>query len=433
MEPNSHNRLRLAAVGLGARSSIYLGHAADMPDKYEVVAGADPDPDKCRYVAGLSKNPKFRTFPDDRAILAEPKLADVMIIGTQDRQHREHAITAMEKGYDLLLEKPIATNMEDVLAVESAALRLSRKVMVCHVLRFSPMYAKVKTILDSGRIGRILSINALEGVGAFHHAHSYVRGKWSVTAKSSPMIVAKSCHDLDLLHWLTGEDYRAVSSFGSRDYFRVENAPEGAPARCHEGCPVNGSCAYDAEHYATGQAKFIREVNPLLDTPEAIRSWVRPSPWGRCVYRCDNDTVDHQVVNLLFESNITATFTMTAFARGRGIEVFGSKGTIRAGAFCKANTGDDIVVTALDANEGEDISLETYTGGYEGHGDADLGLMQELYDEMHQPGPEQMRTSIQNSVLSHVMGFAAEESRKTGQTVRLDEFRKRFDSATVQC
>jgi len=167
--------------------------------------------------------------------------------------------------------------------------------------------------------------------------------------------------------------------------------------------------------------------------PGALLDALREGPYGRCVYRCDNDTVDHQVVNLLFESNITATFTMTAFARGRGIEVFGSKGSIRAGAFCKANTGDDIIVTGLDANEGEGIRLESYAGGYEGHGDADLGLMEELYDEMRQPGPEQMRPSIQNSVVSHVMGFAAEESRQTGQNVRIDAFRKRFDVVAGQC
>lgn len=418
--------LRLAAIGLGGRGRTYLGLAAARPDRYKVVAGADPDSALVQSMAEVSGNPHFRGFRDDRAILAEPKLADVMIISTQDAQHREHAIAAMERGYDILLEKPIATTMEDVLAVESAAQRLNRKVLVCHVLRYAPLYVKIKEILDSGRIGRLISMHALEGVGAFHHAHSYVRGNWADTAQSSPMILAKSCHDLDILYWLAGQPCRTVSSFGGLDYFNVKNAPEGAPERCHQGCPINQVCPYDSAHYADTQKRFLN-VNAALERPgtdpKTILDWVGQSPWGRCVYRCDNDAVDHQVVNMEFEEGITASLTMTAFARGRSIELYGTAGVIRAGAFCKSNLGADIMVSDLDSFEGERISVQTVEGGYESHGGADTGIVEALYREMEHSDPAGMSTSIHGSVMSHMMAFAAEAARVEGRVRSISDFR----------
>lgn len=419
--------LRLAAIGLGPRSAGYLRLAQGLPDRYQIIAGADPKESARSHMMESLVDTDFRVFDNDEALLAQPKLADVMVIGTQDAQHRDHAIAAMEKGYDLLLEKPIATTLADVLAVNEAATRLGRRVLVCHVMRYTALYSTIKKLVDQGRIGEIISLNAVEGVGAFHQAHSYVRGHWRRVEDSSPMIIAKSCHDLDLIHWMIDSPAVAVSSFGGLEVFTPKHAPEGAPLYCRDGCPLNGKCAYDAHLYA--EPAFHEKwmyINPALHkrgTPrQQILDWVLNSPWGRCVYHCDNTAVDHQVANFEFQNGVTATFTMTAFARGRTMEIFGTEGVIRAGAFFKQATGSEILVQNLDASEVEHIKVESKTGGYDSHGGGDEGLIDALYEEMNKPSPAEMTASIQTSVMSHIMGFAAEEARLTGRVVQIEDF-----------
>ena len=414
--------LTLAAIGCGARTRTYIGLAGRQPGRYLPVAAADPRPERLKQTAQLSNNPAFRTFKDADAILAEGKLADVMIIGTQDAWHRKHAIAAMETGYDLLLEKPIATTLEDTLTVEATARRLGRRVLVCHVLRYTPLYRQIKTILESGALGEIVSINATEGVGAFHQAHSFVRGHWAVTRQSSPMILAKSCHDLDILRWLAGQPCEQVSSAGGLTHFRAANAPEGAPERCLDGCPVEDSCPYYARHYV-GKEKFWLEH--ICDLPkkasdEERLAWIHSSPWGRCVYRCDNDAVDHQVVQLQFAGGLTASFTMTAFESGRHIEIYGTKGKLRAGPYIREGYGEgDIVVRYLDGREDDVYDSQPEEGGYASHGGGDAGIMHALYDEMQKGDPAEMTSSLEVSVESHRIAFAAEEARKRRQVVLL--------------
>ncbi len=419
--------LRLAAIGLGPRSYGYLSMAATNPDHYTVVAGADYQPELVRRMAAASGIPDFRGFSSDVEILAEPQLADVMVIGTQDAQHRDHAIAAMERGYDLLLEKPIASTLEDVLAVEAVATRLGRRVLVCHVLRYTTLYSKIKELVISGRIGKVISLNATEGVGAFHQAHSYVRGHWSRTEEASPMIIAKSCHDLDLIQWIIDQPCLSVSSHGSLEYFTERHAPEDAPLRCTDGCPKNGICFYDAHHYATTQRKWLYVKPELMaeDTPpERILDWIKTSPWSRCVYRCDNTAVDHQVVSMQFGGNVTATFTMTAFTEGRGMEIYGTKGVIRAGELYRQLTGADILVQELDSADIERVEIQSLTGGYDSHGGGDQGLVEAIYHEMRKPSATEMNSSIQTSVASHIIGFAAEESRLSGQSIEIEAFRR---------
>lgn len=423
-------KLRLAGIGCGGRTIMYFRLAAQMPEMYQVIAAADPRRNRVERARDVSRNPDFRMFEDDAAILAEPKMADVMVIGTQDPYHVQPARAAMEKGYDLLLEKPIATNLPAVLELEREALRLGRRVMVCHVLRYAPFYKKVKEIIDSGRLGEIISINATEGVGAWHQGHSFVRGHWSVTERSNPMIIAKSCHDTDIIHWLIGRHCKSVSSYGALTYFNESNKPEGAPPRCTDGCPVASTCLYNSMLYATTHRGWLQHVfdeeaaNPGKVPLERIREWLSQSDWGRCVYQCDNTAVDHQTLNMIFEGDATATFTMTAFESGRHLEVFGTKARLRGGDFVKHCGGAEVFVMSHEGGGMERFNISTRVGGYSGHGGGDPGLMLALYDEMVRKSPDEMLTSISESVESHVMGFAAEESRMTGRTVDLDEFRK---------
>jgi len=331
-------KLRLAGIGCGGRTRTYLGLATKYPHRFEVVAAADPNPRRLEMVRELSGNPAFRGFADDKALLAQERLADILVIGTQDSYHVEPCLAAMEKGYDILLEKPISPQPQEVVRLEETARRLGRRVMVCHVLRYTPFYEKVKALVASGHIGEVASIHASEGVGAWHQAHSFVRGHWAVREKSSPMILAKSCHDLDILSWL----------------------------------------------------------------------------------------VDRQVLALDFEGGTTATFAMTAFDGGRNIEIMGTRGVLRGGHFVRRALGCDIVVYGLDSNGEERFYLPELKGGYDGHGGGDAGLVAQLYHEMAVVAPEHMKSSLARSVESHLIAFAAEESRMQGSAVSLAEYRQKL-------
>lgn len=375
----------------------------------------------------ITGDPSMLTFPGANELLAQGKLADVMMIGTQDAFHAEPCIKAMELGYDVLLEKPIATNFEEVLRIEHVARRMGRRVLICHVLRYTPFYGKIKSLLESGAIGEVTSINAIEGVGPFHQAHSYVRGHWSVTGKSSPMIIAKSCHDMDIISWLVDSKCEQVASFGSRSYFNSAHAPSGAPPRCTDGCPVAAECPYDAHRYLRDERKWLNMVfKGGAEAPdEAVLEWLRTSPWGRCVYHCDNDTVDRQTVNMSFANQVSATFTMTAFDVGRSLEVRGSRGILTAGSAVKRITDHDIAVTDHFSQENTYHAFGEDSGEYVGHAGGDQGLIEAIHDEWAKPDSATMRSSIQRSVESHAMGFAAEEARVTKQVVDLNEFIER--------
>ncbi|MEI6425113.1 MAG: Gfo/Idh/MocA family oxidoreductase, partial [Lentisphaerota bacterium] len=247
---------------------------------------------------------------------------------------------------------------------------------------------------------------------------------WAVTANATPMIVAKSCHDMDLISWLIGRKCKTVSSFGSLTHFTSANAPKGAPARCVKGCPVGQTCPYNAMHYLGRHRDWLQYVYDHSKTANdaEILGWLAESPWGRCVYHCDNTAVDRQVVAMEFDGNATATFTMTAFDQGRNIEICGTKAVLRGGEFTKQNLDCDIIVRNHGSGDTSKYSVNPDVGGYAGHGGGDPGLVMNLHEEMSKKDPAQMRSSITQSLQSHLMGYAAEESRLTGKMVYLNEF-----------
>lgn len=419
--------LTLAAIGCGGRVRTYTKNAAHFPDRYRVVAAADPNPARLRQMEALVAPNPLQTFASDRELFAAGKLADILMIGTQDAYHVKPCIEAMRLGYDVLLEKPIATNFAEVRQLELEAARLGRRVLICHVLRYTPYYTLVKSLLDQGAVGTIATINAVEGVAPFHQAHSFVRGHWGVVEKSSPMIIAKCCHDLDILSWLADAPCEQVSSFGSLSYFNAEHAPAGAPKRCTDGCPVAGQCFYDAHRYLTDQRHWLHWVHNRgpEESDENILEWLRTSPWGRCVYRCDNTAVDRQTVNLSFANKITATLTMTAFDAGRSLEVRGTEGVLLSGEAVKRLTGHDLVITRHRDGKPEYHDIPVLEGDYAGHGGGDYGLIDALDHEWRKPNSADMRSSLQRSVESHAMGFAADEARLNGTVISLPEFRQR--------
>lgn len=419
--------LRLACIGCGSRAQTYTALAARQPERFQVVAGADPVAERVDKVRRNSGREDFRGFADADALLAAGQIADVMLVATQDNDHYRHCRGALQAGYHVLLEKPISTRVEQVLEIERLARAADRRVMVCFVLRFAAFYRKVKEIVQSGVLGEIASIQASEGVMPWHQAHSFVRGHWSVVAKSSPMIISKCCHDTDIVHWLVGRRCLRVASFGSLEFFRPQRAPAGAPARCTDGCPVGDTCAFNALRYTTDmRAGWLPMVydRAAEATSDEIVAWLRTSPWGRCVYRCDNDAVDRQVLALEFEGGVTGTFTMTAFENGRHIEIYGTRGVLKGGETYRKHFGSHLI---FFPHEGEPVryTVQAEDGGYELHGGGDPGLVNALYDEMTRPPESPLAAGLDSTVHSHLIGFAAEEARLTGRTVNVDEFQQR--------
>ncbi|MDP4624800.1 MAG: Gfo/Idh/MocA family oxidoreductase [Akkermansiaceae bacterium] len=403
--------MKIAILGCGSRGRTYAKIASSLPDRYEITAAADLVSERTAIVAGLADEEKIAIFGSAEELFAAGKLADVLIIGTQDAHHFGHAMTALSLGYDLLLEKPAAESLERCEELDATARSLGRRIVPGFVLRYTPFYSAVKAVVDSGRLGRIMTLRATEGVEPFHQAHSYVRGHWSKTTESSPMIVAKCSHDTDLLCWLSDSVLQNVSSVGRRDWFRSENAPPGAPPRCSDGCPAASDCLYDAHRYLTDKRPWLRMVMDSAEEADDARvtDFIKTSPWGRCVYHCDNDTVDHQEVAVEMENGITATLTMTAFDCGRTIEIHGTLGSLRGGSqFQNAGTPE---LWFRDHRSGEIESIpvvEPDASGYAGHGGGDFGLINALDGLLE--GPQALAPGL-DGLAGHRLAFIAEKSR----------------------
>ena len=314
-------KLTAVVLGYGMRGSTYARYATDHPDEVEIVAIADPVENKRAYAKEKHNLPDDMLFTDWKDVAKLPKLADFAIIAMQDNMHYEPALACIEKGYNILLEKPMAPTARECREISEAAEKKGVKVIVCHVLRFTQFFCALKDLLDGGKIGEVMSIVHMENVGNTHQSHSFVRGNWRNSEESCPMILAKSCHDTDILQWLVGKKCRKVQSFGGLDHFNAAHRPEGAPDYCIQGCPHGETCFYNAVklYYDDKDNAWFRGVAANTATnpsDEAVKEAITHGPYGRCVYACDNDVVDHQIVNMEFEGGTTVTFSMNCFNKG---------------------------------------------------------------------------------------------------------------------
>ena len=391
-------------LGAGSRGSTYAEFAREYPDQLQIIAVAEPRADRRELLAQELNVPGENRFASWEELLAKPRLADCAFVCTLDDDHTAPAIRAMELGYDVLLEKPMSNNEDECRAIVDTARRTGRKLAVCHVLRYTPFFMTLKGLLDRGTVGEVTNIAHIENVGYWHQAHSFVRGNWRTVRETSPMILQKSCHDMDILLWLMGRNCTHVQSFGSLRHFTPENAPAGAPERCLDGCPHAEICPYYAPRLYLDMSRTGWPVDVITtDLSEAgRRRALEEGPYGRCVYHCDNDVVDRQVVNLLFEGGAVATFTMTAFSAdfSRQLKVFGTRGQIQA----DMGTGE-IVLHPFGA-EKQIVPVERAISG---HGGGDYGILRDFLQVLREGG--ESRTSAEISLQSHLICFAAEKSR----------------------
>lgn len=426
-------KMKVAVAGLGSRGKdTYIPVSRLFPEKMEITAIADIDPAKVEEVAREYRIPKERCFQSAEKLIAGDKLADVLFICTQDRQHVRQAIPALRKGYHLLLEKPISPDPDECREIVKVAQECERKVIVCHVLRYTPIYSKLKEVIDSGAAGDIVSVMSIENVGYWHQAHSFVRGNWRNSETTSPMILQKCCHDMDLLLWLTGKTCRSVTSYGDIYLFKEACAPKGAALRCMDGCKVKDGCPYDAEkiylkHHKIGAENGNKEwpldVLALHPSVESITEAIQTGPYGRCVYHCDNNVVDHQVVNMEMTDGSTISHTMCAFTAtgSRYAKFMGTKGEIIADM-----TANTITTTKFGMKESEVIDVTSLATDFSGHGGGDNRMVEEFLDMLIQgTEPTNRTTSVEKSVESHYCALAAEESRNNGgKVIMLDSYRK---------
>jgi predicted dehydrogenase len=464
--------LKAILFGAGARGAeSYAPYALAHPDQIQFVAVAEPRTTRRERFASQHAIPEERCFETWQRALESEIPAEVVINCTQDQMHAESSIPALQAGYDMLLEKPIAHSLGDAISIIHAAEQADRYLQICHVLRFTEFFKKIKSLLDENRLGQVITISHRENVASWHMAHSFVRGNWRNEALSSPMILAKCCHDLDLLTWFTGEAPHTLSSFGSLAHFRPENAPQGAPQRCTDGCPVEESCPFYAPaiyidlvpfKYALSQSRIplykivggqslkhpeaVKSISNLIpplrelteykgwprsvvsDDPgdeQALLKELREGPYGRCVYHCDNDVVDQQVVTMEFPGGITASLTMQGHSHeeGRTLRIDGSQASLLA----KFSFHRSFI--EIHDHRSMGVEVFEYPSNVEqvGHGGGDFGIMHDFISSIQDR--KQSGISARDSLESHFMAFAAEQSRLNQIKIDMAEFRERSEAS----
>ena len=401
----------IVAIGAGNRTSKYLEYVKRHPDRVRLVGVVELNDIRRQSVAERFGLEPSQCYADYHDFFRNPVQADAVMICTPENRHFEPAMLAIEAGCHVLLEKPIAQTLEECQAIGEAARKKGVLVSVCHVLRYHPYFMKVKELVDSGELGHIISINHRTSVGVDRAAHGFVRGIWRSERLSNPMLMSKCCHDIDFLLWLTKTPCRKLTSFGSLRWFKSKNAPEGSAERCID-CRVESRCPFSAVDLYQVRRDWIAN----FDVPEGktiddvIEDQLREGLYGRCVYHCDNDVVDHQIVSMEMESEVTINFSMDIFTlkdcRETHIsltegEIDGDENRLRVRRFRGAEE------TVYDFSG---LAHQPF------HAGADLAIVADFIDAIR-TGRRDLVTSIERSVESHRICFEAERSRKEQRTV----------------
>lgn len=417
--------LKVVIVGGGHRSLIYAELSELKPDMMQIVGIVDPNEFRRNSIAERFEIPEENKFTSVEEFVLKEKFADAVINGTMDHIHVETSLPILKAGYDILLEKPFAVNEKEMRQLVNCANEYNRKIMVCFVLRYAPFYRRIKETLLTGVIGDIVNIQTVEHVSYHHMSTSHIRGKWRNEEEChASMLLAKCCHDIDIMMWLMGDDAPVkVSSFGGLMQFRRENAPENAGTRCLVDCPLVDTCLYSAKRiYLDHPDRWSFYVWDKLEdnvnaTLEDKRELLKTSPYGICAYKSDNTVVDHQSLNILFKSGATGTHNMiggTAIPQ-RKIHIIGTKGeifgTLESGIF---------TVSLIDPRPGcehKDTEINVKVTD-DSHGGGDLLLTEDFVNYVRDDILSVSCTSINESVKGHLTVFKADESMKNGGAVQ---------------
>ncbi|MBL7824569.1 MAG: Gfo/Idh/MocA family oxidoreductase [Saprospiraceae bacterium] len=413
-------KITAITLGAGARGNTYGNYAIDFPEQIQIVGVAEPIQIRNDRYATKHKIQNENRFVTWEHVFEKPKFADAIIITTPDHLHFGPCMKALEMGYDVLLEKPMAQTEKECRAILAQVRKTKRIVAICHVLRYAPYFIKLKELIHSGAIGELISIQHFEPIEHIHMSHSFVRGNWHNSKETTPIILAKSCHDLDIMRWLIGKNSKHISAFGNLKWFTSKNAPEGSSNRCLDGCKVENSCPYSAKkiYYDKRSWTYVFDL-PLKkeEQGDAILEYLKTTNYGRCVYKMENNQPDHIVCSILFDDDITANFSMEAFTSygGRRTRVMGSMGDI---------VGDMSKFVYTDFRTGKTMDWDTNQiddGIYKhhGHGGGDYRLMNDWVAAISAQNENLLTSTIDASIESHIMGFAAEKSRLNKKTIQI--------------
>ena len=409
-------KLSVVLIGAGSRGDGYSDIIKENPDKFKIVGVAEPIDSRRNAYKQKHNLTEEQCYIGWEEMLSKPKMADLALICTMDDMHYEPAL------------KAIAQTAKECADIARAAEEKGVKVLVCHVLRYTPFFKKIKQTVMDGIIGDVMSVIHVEGVGNLHQSHSYIRGNWHKEAETTPMLLAKCCHDIDIIQWILDKPCKKVQSFGELTYFKEENAPKGAPKRCIDGgCPIEDTCPYNCKKlyydnkeglwFRTACTKNIAKQEILTD--EEVMQSLKTTDYGLCVFKANNDVVDHQIVNMEFEGGTTVTLTMNAFNKGgRYIRLFGTKGELYANM-----TDEEITLYTFEDKKYSKIqSISLEESIMAGHGGGDTGIINELYEYLNGDYKGFCAADIDISVKNHLIGFAAEKSRHNDTVESVDKF-----------
>lgn len=403
-------KMKVAILGFGQRGYVFADIIRKHADEMELVAVCENNLAKKPLIMREFGIIEENYYTDYHQMFEKGKLADILVVSTMDRDHYQPTMKALDLGYDILLEKPIAPTKAEILAIQAKANALNRKIAVAHVLRYTPFYLKLKEIIDEGVVGDIVTLSQTEHVGYFHYAHSYVRGNWRKVENSTPMIMAKSCHDLDIIKFLINKKCEQITSFGGLYHFKQENAPVGSSDYCYK-CQLD--CPYNAVQFYENNPMWMSFFSLEKDAKKVLAD--ENLSYAKCVYKSDNDVVDHQVVNMLFAGGTTASFTMTAFSNEthRSIKIHGTKAEIEA----------DLEVMQIEikpyGKQKSIIDVRQLADDFSYHSGGDNQLFVDFVRNVRDHQPVSGLTDINNSIESHFMALDAEESRKNnGKVIR---------------
>ena len=412
-QPSLAKPITAITLGAGNRGNVYGNYAAKYPDQLKIIGVAEPIPIRNERYCNQHSIAEANSFDTWERVFDKPKWADAIIITTPDDLHYGPCMKALALGYDILLEKPIAPTAQECRDILALAEKGGNIVAVCHVLRYAPYFKELRRYIQEGKIGELISIQHFEPIQHIHMTHSFVRGNWHDSQKTTPIILAKSCHDLDMLRWLVDKPCQKISAFGSLKWFHSGNKPAGATPRCMDGCAIEGSCPYSAMkiYHRDRTYTYVFDLPEDKDKHgEAILEYLRTTNYGRCVYDMDNDQPDHYVANMEFDEGVTASFSMEAFTsyHGRRTRVMGSHGDI---------VGDMSAFTHVDFMTGEKTVWDRAT---DGHGGGDWKLVADWIQAVANKDDSLLTSTVNASVESHLMAFKAEESRVKGTVEKID-------------
>ena len=405
-------------IGAGNRGQTYAGYAAEHSAEIKIVGVAEPIALRREAMAQKYNIKPVHCFTSWEEVFSIPRFADAVIIATPDRLHYGPYMKACEKGYHIMVEKPMATSEQECIAMVEAKQKANVMVAVCHVLRYTPYFIKVRELCASGILGNLVTVQHLEPIGYWHMAHSYVRGNWRDSNASSPIILAKSSHDLDIISWITGKRCKTVEALGSLRLFKPENAPAGSTKRCTDKCPAEKDCPYSALKLYMDMNRTGWPVSVITDdmSYDGRLKALTEGPYGRCVYRCDNNQPDNIVVNMNYEDNLTVSFTMSAFTKSVGDRktcVMGTAGEL---------TGDMHTIALTDFRNGKTETIDTGAGSVtagSGHGGGDYGLVRDFVQAIAFNDSSFILSGIEDSLESHILAFRIEESRIKKQVMKV--------------